>query len=130
MLKGTVKRAGIAALAVVAGCSGSTVCSGNVGPETLLVDASAFAEQPDVSDVEVCIVPDPSDSSEGSALCSPSGTPMVSYTIAESDYPAVVDYYVVLQTGPGSYVSPENGRGTHRMQCTATTTNIILPKGQ
>lgn len=127
MPRGVVRRTAVVAIAIVTSCSASGVCSGDVGPETLTVDASAFADLPDVSGVEVCIAPADRHPSEEEAACSPPATPIVSYTTEASDYPAVLDYYVVLQTGDSDFVSPEEGRGSHEMQCAATTTNIVLP---
>lgn len=130
MLTRVMRRTAVVALAIVVGCNASGLCDGDVGPETLSVDASEYANLRDVSGVEVCIAPHDRDPSEDDAVCSPPGTPIVSYTTAESDYPVRLDYYVVLQTGESSFVIPENGGGTHEMQCVATTTNIILPSNR
>ncbi|HZD23773.1 MAG TPA: hypothetical protein VE569_10295 [Acidimicrobiia bacterium] len=110
-------------LAILAGCSSAAVCSGDVGPETLSVDASSYLDQPDVLDAEVCVVPD--DWNRDEAVCSPPGAATISYTTPRNDYPAVVAYYVAVRTGESSFVYPEDGGGTQRLQCTATTTNIL-----
>lgn len=120
-----LRRSAIAGLALLAGCSGSAVCSGSVGPETLSVDASSYAEQAGVSDVEVCIVPENGDSDEG-AICSQPGTATISYTTPRSDYPAVFTYYFSLRMGPNNWVFPEDAGGSHQMQCVPTTTHIVL----
>jgi hypothetical protein len=121
----TLRTSAIAVLAVIAGCSNSSVCSGAVGPETLSVDASSIAEQqPDESEVRVCIAPE--DDDRGDPSCSEPGSVQVSLTYAGDDYPAVLDYYVGVRTG-SSWVYTEDWGGTHHMRCVATTTNIVLP---
>ncbi len=125
MRNSLLSRSAIAGFALLAGCSSSAVCSGNVGPETLSVDASSYADQADVTDVEVCIVPENGERDE-EAVCSQRGTPTISYTTPKSDYPAVFTYYFSLEMGPGNWVIPEGAGGTHQMQCVATTTHIIL----
>jgi hypothetical protein len=91
----------------------------------LSVDASSYADQADVTDVEVCIVPENGDRDE-EAVCSQRGTPNISYTTAKSEYPAVFTYYLLLEMGPSNSVIPENAGGSHQMQCVSTTTHIVL----
>lgn len=115
-------RTGVAVVAVaalIASCSSASQCSGDVGPETLHVDASAFVDEG--SNILVCIVQQES----RAEYCGEEGTPWVSLT-ATSDYPVAWDYYVSLREG-NSFVFPERGGGTHHMKCEATTTNIVLP---
>jgi hypothetical protein len=112
-------------IAVLASCSSAAVCRGDVGPETLSVDASSYLDQPDVVDVEVCVVPDDRDRDE--AVCSPHGAAAISYTTPSGDYPAIFAYYVIVRTGGSSLVVPEDGEGIQRLHCTTTTTNINLP---
>lgn len=122
------KRGVIVALAVLIGCSNAAVCEGEVGPEILHIDASVFAAQPEVLNIEVCVVPGGGDP-DANSLCGETGSSEVSYT-AHNDYPKVVDYYVVYQDGAGSHVVPADGGGTHRMSCEPTATHFILPSGQ
>lgn len=124
-----LRRAAVAAVAVLVGCSGPAVCSGDAGPETLEVDASAFTDVSGVPEVEVCIVVDAEYSMGRQEFCSPADVPMVGLTLDSSDYPKVLDYYVDLLSG-SSHVFPENGSGTFEMTCTATTTRIVLPIGK
>ena len=119
------RSAAIAAVVVLAGCSNSAVCSGDAGPETLEVDASAFADQPGVTGVVVCIaIPD--DGNARQEFCNGPGTASVSLTTSSTEYPASLDYYLDVVSG-SSHVFPEGGGGTFEMTCTATTTRIVLP---
>jgi hypothetical protein len=120
-----IRSVAITAFAVLAGCTNSAICSGDVGPETLTVDASAFAEDPGV-EVEVCIVSGGDDPAGRQEFCSPPGTPEVSLTGLSGDYPATLEYYVDLRSGSNHFF-PGNGGGTVEMTCTATTTRVVLP---
>jgi hypothetical protein len=120
----SLRTSAIAVLALIAGCSNSSVCSGSVGPETLSVDASSFIEKSDVTEIQVCVVPH--DDDRGDPFCSEPESAKVSLTYAGDDYPAVLDYYVGVRTG-SSWIYSEDWGGTHHMRCVATTTNIVLP---
>jgi hypothetical protein len=108
---------GIVVLVLLSGCSSPELCRGEVGPETVVIDAEAFAND----GIQVCFTI--ADGPE--TYCSESGTPKVSWT-ARSDYPQDVPYFVRITTSVGE-TFPEGGSGTHRMTCTQTTTEIILP---
>jgi hypothetical protein len=116
----------VAAIAALVGCSGPAVCTGDVGPETLEVDASALVGESGVPEVEVCIVVNAEYEMGRQEFCSPPEVPMVGLTVGPDDYPKVLGYYVDLLSG-SSHVFPENGSGTFEMTCTATTNRIVLP---
>ena len=106
----------LAMFALVVGCSAADICSGDVGPETLRVDASAFDDGESI--IEVCV------RFHNEPHCAPEGTPEVSITF-HNDYPKVMNYFVSLRQD-AAFTFPEGGGGTHRMECRATTTNIVL----
>jgi hypothetical protein len=115
----------IASVVLLAGCSNAAVCSGDAGPETLEVDASALAGRPGVTEVVVCIA-FPDDGQAKQEFCNGSGTASVSLTTSSTEYPASLDYHVDVVSG-SNHVFPEGGGGTSEMTCTATTTKIVLP---
>jgi len=108
---------GFVGLVLLAGCSSPELCRGEVGPETVVIDAEAFADD----GIQVCFTI----SGRPEAFCSEAGTPKVSWT-AHSDYPLEVPYFVRITTSVGE-TYPEGGSGTHQMTCTQTTTEVILP---
>ena len=108
----------IVGLVLLTGCSGPELCRGEVGPETVIIDADAFANTG--PDIEVCFTI--ADGPE--TYCSEPGISRVSWT-AHSDYPQDVPYFVRITTGAGE-TYPEGGSGTHQMTCAQTTTNIVL----
>ncbi len=107
-------------LVVLAGCSSPELCRGEVGPETVVIDAEAFADD----GIEVCFTI----ADRPEAFCSELGTAKVSWT-AHSDYPRDVPYFVRITTSVGE-TYPEGGSGTHQMTCTQTTTEVILPTNE
>ena len=82
----------IVGLVLLAGCSGPELCRSEVGPETVNIDADAFANTG--PDIEVCFTI--ADGPE--TYCSEPGTSRVSRT-AHSDYPQGVPYFVRITTG-------------------------------
>lgn len=77
---------------LLTGCSSPELCRGEVGPETVVIDADAFADAG--PDIEVCFTI--ADGPE--TYCSEPGTSRVSWT-AHSDYPREVPYFVRITTG-------------------------------
>ena len=109
----------LVSLTLLTGCSSPELCRGEVGPETVVIDAEAFAGAG--ADIQVCFTI----ADRPEEFCSEPGTPKVSWT-AHSDYPLEVPYFVRITTGVGE-TYPEAGSGTHHMTCTQTTTEITLP---
>lgn len=109
--------AALVGLTLLTGCSSPELCRGEVGPETVVIDAEAFAGD----GIQVCFTI----ADRPEEFCSEPGTPKVSWT-AHSDYPLEVPYFVRITTSVGE-TYPEGGSGTHQMSCTQTTTEIILP---
>ena len=108
---------GMVVLVLLPGCSSPELCRAEVGPETVVIDAEAFADD----GIQVCFTI----AGRPEAFCSESGTPKVSWT-AHSDYPRDVPYFVRITTSVGE-TYPEGGSGTHQMTCTQATTEVILP---
>ena len=109
----------LAVLVLLTACSNPELCRGDVGSETVLIDAEALELAG--SEIQVCFT-----IADGPEIyCSEPGTPRVSWA-AHADDPQEVPYFVRITTGVGE-TYPEGGSGTHLMICTQTTTEIILP---
>ncbi len=108
-------------VALLAACSSTSICSGEVGPETVHVDASAWVDEE--TTIVVCLM----EQATGAEYCGQEGSPTVS-VVASNDYQVEWNYYVTFRQG-NTHVVPSAAGGTHSMKCEATTTNIVLTRG-
>jgi hypothetical protein len=104
---------------LVAACGDSGGNCGEVGPESVTIDGSAY-ESPG-SDLEVCIE---DRVGGGQELCNPPGVSEVSVTWNRETFPKSVNYRVVRTNADGS-VEPLVS-GTYWLECQPGTVRIEL----
>lgn len=102
---------------LLAGCSvGAEQCGKNAGPETVILDATAYVEEG--SWIEACLLADEPD---GEYCNEPGSEPVVSVNFG-GEYPTELQYSVTRVVDGSSYVGLE--RGTHQMRCAEVTVRL------